>query len=257
MRMAWAYLNHRIHAKRRHGVHSPLVFELGEKVFHIRGAVKSREIEGLRKGLTRNTEKIKLVDYGAGSRLSRGKFRTISQIVTNSATPAKVAQMLQRLIVFFDFKNILEVGTNLALTTAYLGAAPNRPRVISLEGDPGLVKKAVNNLEFLKIHAEVMEGRFEETLALALGKMERIDFAYIDGNHRKTPTLNYFREIVKYSHPDSIIALGDIHWSDEMEETWEMIKQMPGVTLTIDLFDLGLVFFRSGRLAKEHFRIRL
>jgi hypothetical protein len=41
-----------------------------------------------------------------------------------------------------------------------------------------------------------------------------------------------------------------------MEKAWEEIKQHPHVTLTIDLFFIGLVFVRQAQKEKEHFVIR-
>jgi len=255
--MVSAYLNHRLHARKRHGVHSPFVYELGEKVIYASGTRKVREIESLRRELIREKERIELTDYGAGSRRSNSSKRSISQIARYSSSPAKVSRLLQRLVAHFDFKNVIEIGGNLGLTTAYLAAAENAPKVISLEGDPGLARKAVKNLEKLEIRAEIIEGRFEETLALTLKQMEPIDFAYIDGNHREKPTLQYFEMISEKMRPNSVVAIGDIYWSKEMESAWESIKNHPLVTLTIDLFDLGLVFFRRDRVAKEHFRLRI
>ena len=41
-----------------------------------------------------------------------------------------------------------------------------------------------------------------------------------------------------------------------MEEAWNEIKQHTSVTLTIDLFFIGIVFFRTEQKTKEHFTIR-
>jgi hypothetical protein len=41
-----------------------------------------------------------------------------------------------------------------------------------------------------------------------------------------------------------------------METAWEMIKKHPKVTVTIDTFQWGLVFFRREQ-HKEHFIIRV
>lgn len=217
----------------------------------------STKIEDLRKDLLHDHTPIEMVDYGAGSRKTRSPKRSISEITKTSSTPTPVAQMMQRLISFLGLQNILELGTNLGLTTAYLASAHPKVKMISLEGDPTLAVLAVKNLQKIGIEAEIIEGRFEENLDLALAKMPSIDFAYIDGNHRKEPTLNYFRKLLDTTTENSVLAFGDIHWSVEMEEAWEYIKQDKSVTLTIDLFDIGLVFFRKDRAEVEHFTIRI
>ena len=86
--------------------------------------------------------------------------------------------------------------------------------------------------------------------------MEKINLAFIDGNHRKEPTLHYFSELLKKSTNDSIFIFDDIHWSSEMEEAWNLIQQHDSVTLTVDLFFIGLVFFSTDFKVKQHFTIR-
>jgi predicted O-methyltransferase YrrM len=77
---------------------------------------------------------------------------------------------------------------------------------------------------------------------------------YIDANHRYEPTLRYFDALVKYCTPDAVLVLDDIHWSAEMEKAWEKIKQHEKVTLTIDIFDAGLVFF-TPLYTKQHYTL--
>jgi predicted O-methyltransferase YrrM len=86
--------------------------------------------------------------------------------------------------------------------------------------------------------------------------MSRIDLAFIDGNHRKEPTLRYFETILPKTHEGSCIVFDDIHWSSEMEEAWELIRKDERVKLSIDLFFIGIVFFRTEFREKQHFSIR-
>jgi predicted O-methyltransferase YrrM len=98
-------------------------------------------------------------------------------------------------------------------------------------------------------------GDFKKTYTKTLEQLNKLDFAFFDGNHRKAPTLYYFKEALEKKHDSSIFIFDDIHWSDEMEEAWETIKEHPGVTVTIDLFFIGIVFFKPDQ-AKEDFIIR-
>jgi hypothetical protein len=41
-----------------------------------------------------------------------------------------------------------------------------------------------------------------------------------------------------------------------MEKAWDEIKKQEEVTLTIDLFYIGIVFFRKENKQKQHFTIR-
>ncbi|HEX9151561.1 MAG TPA: class I SAM-dependent methyltransferase, partial [Flavobacterium sp.] len=79
---------------------------------------------------------------------------------------------------------------------------------------------------------------------------------YFDGNHSKIATLNYFELLLPTITNESVWIFDDIHWSSAMEEAWEIIKKHPKVTVTIDTFQWGLVFFRREQ-EKEHFVIRI
>ena len=103
---------------------------------------------------------------------------------------------------------------------------------------------------------EVVEGNFDTTLPIALSQLSTIDFAFLDGNHRYQPTINYFNQVLAKSNEYTIIILDDVHWSKQMEKAWNEVKQHPQVTLTIDLFFIGIVLLRKEFKVKQHFVIR-
>jgi predicted O-methyltransferase YrrM len=255
MRMGFAYLNYRLKSKSRHGIHSPFVYNLSEKVLLKTGARKQWEIEALRYELLNDESAFELRDMGAGSRISSGNTRKVKEIAQQSSSPKVLGAMLQRLADYIGAEKIIELGANLGLTTAYLAAAKSAKQVIAIEGDPVMAKKAAGHTCELGLPAKIICGSFEEILPKALVELESVDMAYIDGNHRKEPTLHYFNEILPYTTNDTAIAIGDIHWSSEMEDAWYTLKDHPAVGVTIDLFYVGLVFFRKDQ-AKEHFILK-
>lgn len=253
--MLRSYINYRFKAKSRHGVHSPFVYRIVEDVIQSSETANKAHIESLRYALKKDKQVIQLRDLGAGSREGIGNKRSVAKIASNSATRPADAMFLQRLVDHCQCQNILELGTNLGLTTAYLASAQCAPHVVSVEGDPSLAALARANLNELNINAKVVTGAFEDALPDCLRKMGRVDMAYIDGNHRLEPTMAYFQQIVQYVHDGAFIAIGDIHWSSEMEQAWEQIRCNPEVTVSMDLFYMGLVFFRKGQ-APEHFTLK-
>ena len=78
---------------------------------------------------------------------------------------------------------------------------------------------------------------------------------YFDGNHSKKATLEYFELLLPTLTNDAVWIFDDIHWSKDMEEAWEIIKNHSKVKVTIDTFQWGIVFFRKEQ-EKEHFVIR-
>src|SRR5262249_27487483 len=103
---------------------------------------------------------------------------------------------------------------------------------------------------------QVITGNFDDTLTGMLQQLPMVDLAFLDGNHRLEPTLRYFEQVVSKVHEASVIILDDIHWSEEMEQAWKKIQQHPAVTCTIDLFFIGLVFFKEDIKTTQHFTIR-
>lgn len=239
-----------------HGIHSPFVFQLVTKVLNDKTEYPSyKAIERQRSLLLGNETIIEVDDFGAGSVKGLKKKRVVQVIAASSLKPKKYAQLLFRLVQYFQPKEVLELGTSLGITTSYLAASQPSAHVKTLEGSPAIASIAQQTWDALQIqNIKPVVGHFDETLSLVTDKS--YDFIFIDGNHRQEPTLRYFKQLLGSMHNDSVLVFDDIHWSKEMEEAWEQIKQHPAVTLTIDLFFIGLVFFRKEQKEKEHFVIR-
>ncbi len=168
-----------------------------------------------------------------------------------------IGQLLFRIAQYYLPQTSIELGTSLGLTTAYLALGNSKGSVITMEGACDVADRARTNLEKLgltNVHLE--EGNFDDLLTPVLESVSAIDLAFIDGNHRKEPTLQYYKKLAGKIHPSSILVFDDIHWSADMEAAWEVIKADKEVTLTIDLFFVGLVFFKNEFKLKQHFTIR-
>ena len=256
--LALKYLRYYITASngKGHGIHSPFVFNIVTKVLNDKTVYEDyRIIEEERTRLLNNTSVIEVEDFGAGSVKGFSKKRSIHQIASSSLKPMKYAQLLYRLVRYFDSKQVLELGTSLGVSTSYLAKANNEAQVTTMEGSKAVAevaKTGFKELELQNIHCIV--GNFDDTLPSVSNKT--FDFVFIDGNHRKEPTLRYFHQLLLSVQPSTVMVFDDIHWSRDMEEAWDQIKQHPSVTLTVDLFFIGLVFFRKEQKEKEHFVIR-
>ena len=251
------YIKHIVSAKTRHGVHSPFVYKLiDEVIYDFKDKSSYKNIEDLRKKLLNDERSITITDLGAGSHVNNQKQKQVKALAKNALKPKKLAQLLYRLAKEFQPKNIIELGTCLGITTAYFGKAVADAKIYTLEGCPqtaGVAKENLNQLELNNI--EVVVGNFDDTLPKVIESLEQLDFVFVDGNHRKQATLSYFEWCLPKVHDHSVIIFDDIYWSAGMKEAWEQIKAHPQVSVTIDLFWIGLVFFKKGQ-AKEDFRVR-
>lgn len=229
------------------------MFQLYNEAISQQGSYYSFDkIEHLRRKLLVSKKEIEVTDFGTGK---SGK-RTIGEIAERSLKHAKYGQLLFRLVYYFKPNTVLELGTSLGITTCYLGSANPNAKVITIEGSAEIMKEAKRNFSELGLdNIETVTGNFDDVFSAVVSSRSPVDFVFIDGNHRKEPTLRYFSLCLDRVHNDSVFVFDDIHWSGEMEQAWQVIKAHPKVTVTIDLFFLGLVFFRAGQ-EKEHFILR-
>lgn len=254
---AKSYLNYRKKAVGRHGVHSPFVYDLLRQVLDKRDHFYAfKAIELIRESLKMNNELVVVEDLGAGSKNNNSSKRTVREIIRSSAKAPKYGQLLFRLANYFEVNNVIELGTSLGVSTAYLGKARKASSIYTLEGAPNIAKLAKQNFNLLKLsNINIIEGNFDKTLPLLLNQLESVDFVFFDGNHKEEATLNYFNQCIEKTHNNTIFVFDDIYWSEGMTTAWEKIKENDQVTVTIDVFEMGIVFFRK-ELPKQDFVIK-
>ncbi|MBL4655482.1 MAG: class I SAM-dependent methyltransferase [Bacteroidia bacterium] len=215
------------------------------------------DIEKLREESLRNNIQVEVKDLGTKGLSNDYKSkRTISEIVRRYTISPKYGKLLFRLINHFKPKTTIEIGTSLGLSTAYLASGNSDNTVLTLEGCPQTAEIAKQNFESLDLkNVELIVGDFDKSLEEVVSKLATIDLVFFDGNHAKEPTINYFEQCLLKANEHSLFIFDDIHWSKGMEEAWEEIKRHPETTVTIDLFQFGLVFFRKDQV-REHFLLR-
>ncbi|SEI99175.1 Methyltransferase domain-containing protein [Dyadobacter koreensis] len=257
--MITSYFKYLLRSGNEHSIHSPFLFELYTNVIKEKGEQHPdySSLKLLRKELRSSKEQIEILDLGAGSRVNKSNLRKVRTIAKNAEKPEKFGRLFHRLIRHFQPESILELGTSLGLTTLFMAKAKPESQILSFEGCPETAKIAKRNFDKSNVsNIEVILGNIDETLPETLKKLDNgLDYAYFDANHRYEPTVRYFEQCLPYAKNDSLFIFDDIYWSDEMTQAWEHIKAHPQVTLTVDLFWIGLVFFRKEQV-KEDFVLR-
>ncbi len=254
LKFIYQYIKHWLKAGKAQGVHSPFVLELLTDVIYVKTKYYSfKKIEKWRELLIDSKKTIQCIDLGAGGQNTN---KTVSQIAKNSAKSPELAQLLFRLVNYFQPAQAIELGTSLGISTAYLASANSKTKIITIEGCPETARIAQENFELLKLkNITSLVGNFDEVLPQALSKITKLDLVFFDGNHRKEATLNYFKQCLEKANENTVFIFDDIYWSEEMMQAWTEIKNNTRVTLTLDLFYMGIVFFRKEE-AKQHFLIR-
>lgn len=254
MHLLKSYLKFLWNSNNSHGVHSPFVFDLLRKCFYDNNEYREYTLlKKYRESLLLNKNTIEVTDFGAGSRVFKSNTRAINQIAQNAGISGKDARLLFRIVNYFKPKTILEIGTSLGLATSALAFGNPKAQLTSLEGCPETAKIARQQFDKFDLGIDSVVSKFESYLQTE--KSGTYDLIYFDGNHSKKATLQYFDSLLSTAHNETVWIFDDIHWSADMEEAWEIIKKHPKVTVTIDTFQWGLVFFRREQ-EKEHFILR-
>jgi len=240
----------------QHGVHSPFVYQLVTKCIYQKSITKVKvQLLKFKSSLKANTSIIKVLDLGSGSKKMNQHQRSVANILKTAAIPNSYALLLNRLVDYLKVKNVLELGTSLGSST-YAMSFNNNIHIDTIEGCPQTLEVAKTQFKKFNIleHVTCYNGEFS-TVLNAIPKDKKFDLVFFDGNHQKQTTINYFHECLTHKHNNTVFVFDDIYWTEGMKEAWAYIKNHSEVTVTVDLFKLGLVFFRTEQV-KEHFKIR-
>ena len=284
-----SWLKHQLTARNTggHGVHSPYLFEWVRMVMSDKNTYYVwDEIEEIRQEMLKDTRELEFVDYGSGGPLptspSKGRsanMRRVCDIATGSLARRKEAQLLARLVGWLgrplltspskgrigdeaseDRKGltIVELGTSLGVTTAYLAAMDSRNKVVTYEGCPAVAEVARANWEKLGLSniACVVGEITVDSLQLTVDRLSGIDVAFIDANHTCEATLTYFNALASRVYEKSVVVVDDIHYNEDMEKAWKAICADERVTTTMDLYRMGLVFFDK-HYWRKHYKMRI
>ncbi|MCF8231158.1 MAG: class I SAM-dependent methyltransferase [Bacteroidales bacterium] len=244
-----------------HSTHPPFAYDFYRNILKTKIKEQDKQlIQRIRNKGLRNRNVIEHTDMGAGSGDKEyiRTYKRVSRIVKNTSISNKFGGVLYNLVRHYQPQNILEFGTAAGISTLYLSLpGTENSQLITMEGCAELATVARSN--FKKAHVsdniQLITGNFDSVLPLAMHRMTRIDLAYIDGNHTKKPMLDYFNTLLPKVHNDTIFVFDDIHWSQEMTKVWNTIRNHEQVTLSVDLFRMGIIFFKK-ELSRQHLILR-
>jgi len=254
-----AALNYFIFSRHRrgHGIHSPFVFDFINTVLRQDIPPEVMEVtSGVRKYMAGRNETVSVNDMGAGSQYISSSRRRLSDISRLSSIRNRYGRVLYNIALFYNGKNILELGTSVGISTLFMALGAPDSRIISIEGCKTLAETAKNNFNHSSIdNIDIITGDFDKQLPVIRDMGFIPSLVFVDGNHRKEPVLRYFAFLKELIPLDSVIVIDDINYSSEMIEAWNEIKRDSQVSISIDIFQMGFVFFREG-IVKQDFVIR-
>lgn len=253
------YIKYLLNGKNAHGVHSPFVYKFVTELLESKNEnyYQFNELDTLRKKLLTHTGEIEITDFGAGSKVFKSNKRKISDITRHGISSKKFSELYFKLINFCNAEYIVELGTSIGLNTLYLSKANSKSHIYTIEGCPQLYKFSNDLFKAARVkNIKSINNTFEKALPEVLNEIPKLDFFYVDGNHNYEATLNYFTLALSKKHEHSVFVFDDINWNEGMQKAWQEICNHPEVTLSLDLFFVGMVFFRKGQKEKESFILK-
>ncbi len=237
-------------------VHSPFAYAFYTEVVRSKQKIPETLVaaEQIRKTCLHSPEKIFVNDLGTGG-LSKPSERKIKDIMRRYAGSKKDAFLLYRMVNYLKPATILELGTSLGISSIYMALANQNIPLTTIEGCPKTAAAASKNFEKLSLNINLICGNLDEVLPASLKKMQVAGLVYFDGNHTKEATLRYFDECLNYTDSQSVFVFDDIHWSPGMYEAWTTLCAHPKVTISMDLYRLGIVFFNK-KISKQHYVLK-
>lgn len=258
MNRLWQYILHLRHAKGIFWIHSPFVFGLYERVFRAKTPAETARFEELRRALAADNTLLEIEDFGAGfdGNAMRHIQKSVATVAKRSARRKREGDLLYLLCRELQPKRCLEFGTNLGISTLYqMAALAPDAEWHTMEGSAALAEIAQRNFRQFGIQPIVHIGEFSQILSELLIDKKPFDYVFIDGNHRYAPTIAYFEQLLPHIADGGCIVFDDIYWSEEMRTAWREIAAHPAVSVSLDVYYMGIVFVRRPQ-RKEHFLVR-
>ncbi|MBV7268530.1 class I SAM-dependent methyltransferase [Winogradskyella sp. WHY3] len=251
-----SYIKFLFSSTNQHGVHSPFIYNFVTKCLYDKfNYPEYKKLNTYRNTLKQSNTILEITDLGEGSKVLGSKKRRVAKMIRNSSSTKKETKLLFKATKYFDPKTILELGTSLGMGAYALALANKDSSITTIEGCPNTSNFTKSKFRVLEVkNVSFVRGDF--TLMIPSLKKEKFDFIFFDGHHNKAATIQYFKSLLPKIHNETVFVFDDIYWSKGMTEAWEYIKSHEAVTVTVDCFHLGFVFFRKEQ-AKEHFRIRV
>ena len=258
--MLLQYVRYLLRAKSRHSIHSPFVYAFIEEILHDKIQYSDYQtVERQVARLKQNRNVLEIVDFGAGN--AKGKYRTcfrrVQEVAKVSGITKRHGRLLYRLVRHYQPATMLEMGTSLGISTMYQAKGNPNAQVTTVEGCASLAMIAQGSLD--KTHCDnvtLKTAHFKTILPTLLNDLNKtLDYAFIDGDHTYDGIMHYFKLLKKHVGDNSILVFHDIHWSKDMDKAWNELKQDPEVSISIDLYFMGIVFFKKA-LSKQDFVLR-
>ena len=230
------------------GVHSPFVYDLITNVIEETCEFYAyHDISLVRLQLHQNEQFIQC----------REKRITVKNALKRHGISTKEGKFLFRLTNHYKPHTILSVGSSMGLVPLYLTRYDSTVQCITLECELDLAEIATQVLSKEKKPTFCIKtGTYRALLPESIAQLQQIDCVYIEKNVGVNDWDAIFEQCEPFIHESTFFVLAGIRSSTEKQYYWTQFRQHPSVTVAIDLYDLGLLFFQS-KLHKQVYKTML
>ena len=239
------HIYRKLFCRKGYNVHSPFVFDLITNVIEDQCAYYScDDIALIRKKLKQKTG---VVHY-KGNRIS------VKQAVRRYGISRKEGDCLFRLTNHYKPRTIVAIGSSLGLIPLYLTRYDSTVSCITLESEPDFARIATHLLsKETNLSLQIRSGVYHKIIPGVLTRLKRIDCIFVDKNVELNDLDNIFNQCLPFFHADTFCVWAGIRSSSEKYHFWQQLCQHPQVTVAVDMFQMGLLFFQP-KLHKRVYR---
>ena len=221
--MVACYLKYLWQRRSEYGVHSPFVYEFMRKVLNDSGS--NRDYDTIYR-VARLLDKRKHINYNL----------------------RKQSRLLYRMVRYFEPDSVVSFGHVTALNATAMALGHMQTKVYLEQSENFL--ETLNSMGVVNVNLiQPEEFDSEHFRRLNTG------FVFFSRNSFEDDTWDYLADCMSYKTSESVFVFEGIHRNRAIEEAWEEIKANENVSVTFDLFCIGVVFFREG-IEKQDFVLK-
>ena len=241
------YLSYYFASHTKYQIHAPFVYEFLTQIFeddrfyHAMGV-----IENYRRNLLGNGSQI----------ITKTGVTTTNQLVKTLAISPKAGAILFKSVHFYKPTTLLEIGNSLGISTLYQATPNSQVPMITLMPDTSLATATHNYFKQLGTrNISILTGPIQANLSTAIQQLKTIDYLFLNGFWGIINTFNYFETCLEQMPSNAVFVFKSPYASKATQEFWEKAKKHQKVRLSIDIYDLGFLFFRSEQKQVAHYQI--
>ena len=228
----------------RHGLHSPFVYTFADEVLYQSSLINFEMIEHQRMLMLQSNSKLNHI--------------TLSKFTSMFTLDAKYGKLLQRIVDFYKPQHIIELGENNGIESNYLLSNS------IIQGCPILsynFQTNSNKLDKIKYHTNIQFANFYQSNIFEIQYNTELetqtffDLCLIHGQSIADDFWNFYDHCKLRLHTHSMVIFTNIRQTNDHYINWQQITNLPEVTASIELFKMGIIFFRTEQI-KQKFILR-